>query len=79
MTTQAPMSSTERRRFILYIAVTVIIATALGGGPEARRCRMAKNLRVRKRLCTGGGACGLPGERPAYAAASMRRQSRVTV
>jgi hypothetical protein len=32
MTTQAPMSSTERRRFILYIAVAVIIATALGGG-----------------------------------------------
>ena len=32
MTTQAPMSSTERRRFILYIAVTVIIATALGSG-----------------------------------------------
>ena len=26
------MSSTERRRFILYIAVAVIIATALGGG-----------------------------------------------
>jgi len=32
MTTQAPMTSTERRRFILYIAVAVIIATALGGG-----------------------------------------------
>ena len=29
MTTQAPMSSTERRRFILYIAVAVIIATAI--------------------------------------------------
>ena len=32
MTTQAPMTSTERRRFILYNAVAVIIATALGGG-----------------------------------------------
>ena len=32
MTTQSPMESKERRRFILAISVAVIIATALGGG-----------------------------------------------
>lgn len=32
MTSQAPMTSTERRRFIVYISIAVIIATALGGG-----------------------------------------------
>lgn len=32
MTSQSPMESKERRRFILAIAVAVIIATALGGG-----------------------------------------------
>ncbi|CAN2185029.1 oxidative stress defense protein [Candidatus Nanopelagicaceae bacterium] len=32
MTSQSPMESKERRRFILAIAVAVIIATSLGGG-----------------------------------------------
>jgi hypothetical protein len=32
MTTQAPMTSTERRRSILYIAIALILAIALGGG-----------------------------------------------
>lgn len=32
MTSLAPMTSTERRRFILYIAIAVIISTAIGGG-----------------------------------------------
>ena len=32
MTTQAPMTSTERRRSILYIAIALILAFALGGG-----------------------------------------------
>jgi hypothetical protein len=32
MTSQSPMESKERRRFILAISVAVIIATALGGG-----------------------------------------------
>lgn len=32
MTTQSPMTSTERRRYIIAISVAVIIATALGGG-----------------------------------------------
>jgi len=32
MTSQAPMTSTERRRSILYIAIAIILAIALGGG-----------------------------------------------
>ena len=32
MTTQAPMTSQERRRSILYIAIALILAIALGGG-----------------------------------------------
>jgi hypothetical protein len=32
MTTQAPMTSQERRRSILYIAIALILALALGGG-----------------------------------------------
>ncbi len=32
MTSQAPMTSVERRRYILYIAIAAILATALGGG-----------------------------------------------
>ena len=32
MTTQTPMTSQERRRSILYIAIALIIAIALGGG-----------------------------------------------
>jgi len=32
MTTQTPMTSTERRRSILYIAIALILAIALGGG-----------------------------------------------
>ncbi len=32
MTSQAPMTSVERRRFILYIVIAGILATALGGG-----------------------------------------------
>jgi hypothetical protein len=32
MTSQAPMTSTERRRSILYIAIALIFAVALGGG-----------------------------------------------
>ena len=32
MTTQAPMTSQERRKSILYIAIALILAIALGGG-----------------------------------------------
>jgi len=32
MTTQAPMTSAERRKSILYIAIALILAIALGGG-----------------------------------------------
>ena len=32
MTTQAPMTSVERRRSILYIAIALILAIAVGGG-----------------------------------------------
>ena len=32
MTSQAPMTSIERRRSILYIAIAIILAIALGGG-----------------------------------------------
>ena len=32
MTSQAPMTSTTRRRSILYIAIAIILAIALGGG-----------------------------------------------
>jgi hypothetical protein len=32
MTSEAPMTSTERRRSILYIAIAIILAIALGGG-----------------------------------------------
>ena len=32
MTSQAPMSSVERRRSILYIAIALIFSMALGGG-----------------------------------------------
>ena len=32
MTTQTPMTSTERRSSILYIAIALILAVALGGG-----------------------------------------------
>ena len=32
MTSQSPMEATERRRSILYIAIALILAIALGGG-----------------------------------------------